>query len=70
MYGGINFGIDGESSGDDLFQSQDRLRYPDILDSSSQRVASVPISMGLSRFHFLLLYKNFLQVLENVILYI
>eukprot|EP00658_Telonema_sp_P-2_P068297 TRINITY_DN5723_c0_g1_i10.p1 TRINITY_DN5723_c0_g1~~TRINITY_DN5723_c0_g1_i10.p1 ORF type:complete len:969 (-),score=176.47 TRINITY_DN5723_c0_g1_i10:301-3207(-) len=64
VYGGLHLAGQEGSSRDQVFQSQDRLRYPEVENEQHRRVAAVPISMGLTRYHFLLLYPNHFQVVN------
>lgn len=60
VYGGLQ--LSHGDAGEPVLQSQERLRYPDIENLQNRRVSSVPVSMGLTRYHFLLLYPDYFQV--------
>eukprot|EP00656_Telonema_subtile_P001802 TRINITY_DN1077_c0_g1_i10.p1 TRINITY_DN1077_c0_g1~~TRINITY_DN1077_c0_g1_i10.p1 ORF type:complete len:717 (-),score=192.85 TRINITY_DN1077_c0_g1_i10:160-2310(-) len=62
VYGGLH--TQNEASTEHVFHSQDRLRYPEVESENARRTAAVPISMGLTRYHFLLLYQNYFQIVN------
>jgi len=60
VYGGVV--LESQTSGEDVLHNQNRFIYP--TEKGLEKVRKVPVSFGLTRYHFVLLYKDSVQVVN------